>query len=302
MLAIVGPTGAGKSSFALRLAAQFHGEIVNYDSMQLYRGFDIGTAKTPPTRRSGIPHHMLDMLAPDQIYSAGEFARDAAQIVAQISARGHLPILAGGTGFYLRGLLEGLPDLPGRDEPLRARLLQRENRRAGSMHRLLQRLDPAAAHRIHAHDTQKLTRALEIRILTHGTAPPPQPHRLHGYTTIKLGLNPNRAALSESLDARAREMFRSGLIEEVMGLLTAGCTGDEKPFESLGYKQALQHIRGTITMEEAILSTQLATRQYAKRQGTWFRRDPEIIWLEGFGDDREVIERAAGLVRHAVLG
>ena len=174
----------------------------------------------------------------------------------------------------------------------------RENKRPGSLHRLLTRLDPPAAGRIHARDVQKITRAFEIRLLTRNPLPPSSSAQpLAGYRVLKIGLQPERSPLYEALDARAAEMFRQGLIEEVRGLLAAGCTGDEKPFESLGYKQALQYVRGSATIEEAIASTQLETRQYAKRQLTWFRRDPEIVWLAGFGGDPRIVEQCLGLIR-----
>jgi tRNA dimethylallyltransferase len=335
LIAIVGPTGAGKSALAVRLATRFDGEIVNCDSLQLYRGFSIGAAKIPESQRSRIRHHMIDVLHPAEVGSAGDYARDARQAIAGISRRGHLPIVAGGTGFYLRALLDGLPQLPGRDESLRERLAARELRRsrstnppkhAFSLHRLLTRLDPAAAARIHPNDTQKLIRALEVRLLTrkpapaagHGNEPGNEPgNALDGYSTLKIGLNPDRAVLYETLDARAREMFRpdllqrdliesdsrepGGLIAEVQGLLASSCTGAEKPFESLGYRQALEHLRGNLSIEDAIASTQLQTRQYAKRQWTWFRRDADVIWLDGFGSSTEVIEKAMALVQRHVL-
>ena len=299
MVVIAGATGSGKSGLALRAADCFHGEIVNCDSLQLYRGFDVGTAKLSEPDRRGIPHHMIDVLQPSQVYSAGDYARDARQAIARITAAGHLPILAGGTGFYLRAVLNGLPHLPARDPGLRARLAARETRRPGSLHRLLARLDPPAAARIHARDVQKLTRALEIRLLTRNPLPPSSTAEpLAGYRVLIIGLQPERTALYETLDARAAEMFRHGLIEEVQDLLAAGCTGDEKPFQSLGYKQALQYLRGTLTMEQAIASTQLETRQYAKRQWTWFRRDPEIVWLSGFGHSPEIVQPAFDLIRN----
>jgi tRNA dimethylallyltransferase len=202
----------------------------------------------------------------------------------------------GGTGFYLRALLDGLPHLPGRDESVRERLAAREIQRTGSVHRLLTRLDPAAASRIHPHDIQKTVRALEVRMLTRTTAPAAGVVQgPDGYRTLKVGLNPDRATLHEALDARAREMFRSGLVDEVAGLLASGCTGSEKPFESLGYRQTLEHLRGKLSIEEAIASTQLETRQYAKRQWTWFRRDAEVIWLDGLGNSTEVIKKAMEL-------
>ena len=300
---VVGPTGSGKSALALCLAEQFGGEIVNCDSLQLYRGFDIGTAKTPPGERRGIPHHMFDALMPQESYSAGEYAREARKIIAEISNRGRLPIVAGGTGFYLRALLEGLPVLPGRDERLRERLLGRERLRPGSLHRLLTRLEPGAAARIHANDVQKTMRALEVRLLTQEALPPSaEAHALEGYTVIKLGLDPDRAALQLRLEDRTRAMFGHGLLKEVRGLLAAGATGAEKPFEALGYKQALLCLRGALTLEQAVESTIVETRQYAKRQRTWFRRDPEILWLTGFGDDAGIVAQATQAGINALRG
>jgi tRNA dimethylallyltransferase len=300
---VVGPTGSGKSALALCLAQRFGGEIVNCDSLQLYRGFDIGTAKTPPGERRGIPHHLFDVLTPPESYSAGEYAREARKVIAEIAGQGHLPVVVGGTGFYLRALLEGLPVLPGRDERLRERLLERERLHPGSLHRLLTRLEPGAATRIHANDVQKTMRALEVRLLTQQALPPPAEARaLEGYAVIKLGLDPDRPALQQRLDTRTRAMFAHGLIEEVRGLLAQGATGDEKPFEALGYKQALLHMRGTLTLEQAVESTIVETRQYAKRQRTWFRRDPEIHWLAGFGDDAEIIAQATQADINALRG
>src|SRR6185437_1493894 len=206
------------------------------DSLQLFRGFDVGTAKLPESARPGIPHHMMDLLAPGEIFSAGEYARRAREAIRGIAERKRLPVIAGGTGFYLNAVLDGLPLLPERDDVLRARLLYRERRRAGSLSRLLGRLDPAAAARIHARDLPKLIRALEVRLLTGRGAPARgAAEPLHGFRTLKIGLNPDRGRLHESLDARARKMFHSGLIEEVKMLLANGCTGEEKPFASLGY-------------------------------------------------------------------
>jgi tRNA dimethylallyltransferase len=300
---VVGPTGSGKSALAICLAQQFGGEIVNCDSLQLYRGFDIGTAKTPPRERRGVPHHLFDVLTPQESYSAGEYAREARKIIAEIAARGRLPIVVGGTGFYLRALLEGLPVLPGRDARLRERLSEKERLRSGSLHRLLGRLDPSAAARIHANDVQKTMRALEVRLLTQQALPPPAEARaLEGYGVIKLGLDPDRAALQQRLEARTRAMFEHGLIAEVRGLLAAGATGGEKPFEALGYKQALLHLRGAITLEQAAESTIVETRQYAKRQRTWFRRDPEILWLRGFGGDAEILAQASQAAINGLRG
>jgi len=303
LAAVVGPTGSGKSALALCLAQQFGGEIVNCDSLQLYRGFDIGTAKTPPGDRRGITHHLFDVLTPQESYSAGEYAREARKVIAEIAARGRLLIVVGGTGFYLRALLEGLPVLPGRDERLRERLLERERLRPGSLHRLLSRLEPGAAARIHANDVQKTMRALEVRLLTQQALPTPaEAHALEGFAVIKLGLGPDRAVLQQRLETRTRLMFQTGLIKEVQGLLAQGATGNEKPFEALGYKQALLHLRGAVTLEQAVASTIVETRQYAKRQWTWFRRDAEIRWFTGFGDDASILAQATQTGFNALRG
>lgn len=285
LLVIVGPTASGKSSLALHLAKTFQGELVNCDSLQLYRGFDIGTAKTPLLDRYEIPHHLFDILDAREVCSAGDYSRIARATLAEVSARGRLPVVVGGTGFYLRALLDGLPDLPQRDPALRLRMLSREESRPGSLHRLLARLDPAAAVRIHSGDIQKLTRALEIRVLTKQPLPPSsEADPLTGYQTLILGLDPPRDQLVAAIAERTRQMFAAGLVDEVQTLLASGLTGEEKPFESLGYKQALAYIRGGMTLEAAIESTEIETRQYAKRQQTWFRRDTRIRWLKGFGN------------------
>jgi tRNA dimethylallyltransferase len=298
LIVIAGPTGAGKSALALRVCEEFSGEIVNCDSLQLYRGFHVGTAKTPESERGGIRHHLLDVLDPPGGYSAGAYARVARNVIQEITSRGHLPVVVGGTGFYLRALLNGLPHLPESDQATRERLMDREQRKTGSMRRLLTRLDPSSAKRIHPNDTQRVMRAVEIRILSGRVAPPvDETGPLTGYRVLKIGLDPDRAALYRLLDARTCQMFGSGLIEEIEGLLQNGCTGDEKPFESLGYRQALAHIRGEITLERAIYLTKLDTRHYAKRQWTWYRRDPQMHWLPGFGNSLPVIEQCLEMLR-----
>jgi tRNA dimethylallyltransferase len=298
LIIVAGPTGAGKSTLALRICEEFLGEIVNCDSLQLYRGFQVGTAKTPLAERRGIRHHLLDVLDPSGGYSAGEYARVARHTIGEISARGRLPVIVGGTGFYLQALLDGLPVLPESDKETRQRLMDREQKKVGSMRRLLTRLDPASAQRIHPNDTQRLMRAVEIRLLSGELSPPAiETEPLTGYRVLKIGLDPDRALLYKLLDARTRQMFEAGLVQEIETLLQQGCTGDEKPFESLGYRQALAFIRGETTLERAIYLTQLETRHYAKRQWTWFRRDPEIQWLSGFGDAIPVIEQCLQMLR-----
>ena len=291
LIAVGGPTGSGKSELALRIAEAYDGEIVNCDSLQVYRYFDIGTAKLRPEEQRGIPHHLIDIVDPDELFTAGEFARLAREAIAKITARGRLPILAGGTGFYMRALLDGLFEGPERDQPLRDRLAIREARRAGSLHRLLRRLDPSAASRIHPNDVPKVTRALEVCLVTR--RPVSELFRqgrdaLRGYRTLKLGLLPDRDALYRKLDARCAQMFHYGLLDEVNAILARGFPASVKPFESHGYKQALQQIRGELNPRDAIFYAQRRTRQYAKRQITWFRREDSLVWLKGFGDSPEV--------------
>ncbi len=300
LVAVLGPTGTGKSALALDIAEAFEGEIVNCDSLQVYRHFDVGTAKLPPRERRGIPHHLIDIVEPDEVFTAGEYARRAREVIAGISARRRLPVVCGGTGFYLRALVDGLFEGPSRDQALRDRLTARERRRPGSLHRLLARFDRAAARKIHRHDTPKVTRALEICLLAR--RPVTEVYRagrnaLRGYRTLKLALRPDRAALYERLDARCRAMFEGGLIEEVRHILDLGYPAGAKPFESHGYKQALQLLRGELTPDQAIDSAQRNTRRYAKRQMTWFRHEASIEWIEGFGDDPAARGRALARVR-----
>ena len=295
LVAVVGPTGSGKSDLALLLAEKYNGEIVNCDSLQVYRHFDIGTAKLPVGERRGIPHHLIDILDPDELFTAGGYARVARETIHEISDRGRVPILAGGTGFYLRALLEGLFDGPVRDQPLRDRLAAREARRTGSLHRLLKRYDAVSAGRIHANDVPKVMRALEICLLTR------QPvsrlfqtgrDALVGYRTLKLGLLPDRETLNPRLDERCAWMFDHGLVEEVRGILAMGFAESCKPFESHGYKQSLQLIHGELSERDAVFYAQRNTRHYAKRQITWFRREQGLEWLKGFGDAGHIRDSA----------
>jgi tRNA dimethylallyltransferase len=304
LIAVVGPTGSGKSTLALRLAGELRGEVVNCDSLQLYRYLDIGTAKVLPAERRGIPHHLVDLLDPDQIFTAGEYARAARPLLREISGRGRVPIVAGGTGFYLRALLEGLFPGPPRSDRLRARLAARESRHPGWLHALLARFDGPSAARIHPADRQKLVRAVEVLLATRrplsdwfeeGSDP------LTGFRALKLGLDPPREALYERLDARLEDMFAAGLLEEVRQVLSLGFPAASKAFEAHGYKQALQFLRGELDLREAILLAKRNTRRYAKRQWTWFRRDPEIMWLQGFGGDPGIQSHALALAARFLL-
>lgn len=295
----MGPTASGKSELAIHIALAIGGEIVNCDSMQIYRGFNIGTAKLGKAERRGVPHHLIDIVDPGQIFTAGDYARAARRVLGEIAERGRVAIVAGGTGFYLRALLEGLFPGPARDPEIRMRLERREARRPGSLHRVLSRLDPVAAARIHANDKNKIMRALEVR-LVEGKPISEAFQRgrdgLRGFRPCKIGLNPPRALLYQRLDARTTGMFEHGLIEEVQGLLARGVPPGAKPFESLGYKQALQTIEGRLTREQAVAATQLETRRYAKRQLTWFRKEHGVRWLDGFGDESSLQRNALSLL------
>lgn len=297
---MAGPTGSGKSALALVLAEAFAGEIVNCDSLQVFRHFDIGTAKLTVEERRGVPHHLIDVVEPDRLFTAGEYARMARRTLAAIAGRGRLPIVAGGTGFYLRALVDGLFRGPERDQALRERLAAREARRAGSLHRLLARFDRETAGRVHPHDVPKVTRALEVCLLAR--RPASQLFRqgrdsLAGYRTLKLGLLPDREALYRRLDARTERMFANGLVEEVERILKLGFPPTAKPFESHGYKQTLQLLHGELNLREAVFYAQRNTRQYAKRQITWFRKEPDLVWLPGFGDEAEIQRAAVEKVR-----
>lgn len=300
LVAIVGPTGSGKSELALRLADEFEAEVVNCDSLQVYRGFDIGTAKLPPAERRGIPHHLLDVVNPDEPFTAGEYARQARRVLNEIVARKHLPLVVGGTGLYLRALVDGLFPGPGRDDELRRRLVEREARRPGLLHRLLRRLDPEAAGRIHPADRHKLVRAVEVCLLTGRPISEcfaSGRDALEGFRVLKIGLNPPREELYRRLDERCARMFQAGLIDEVKRILAMGYPETIKPLQAHGYRQALQVLRGELDPRKALYYAQRNTRRYAKRQWTWFRHEPGVVWLNGFGDQPEVQGAAADLVR-----
>jgi tRNA dimethylallyltransferase len=291
LVVVLGPTGSGKTALSLTLSERFHGEIVNCDSVAMYREFDIGTAKPTPQERALAPHHLLDFVAPDSHFTAGEFARHARQALQEIKARGHLPIVVGGTGLYLRALLEGLFPGPQRSEELRERLRERnQNRGADYLHRVLRRLDQVAAEKIHANDVPKLIRAIEVCLASRQKmsnlwqqAGDP----LRGFRILRIGLDPDRQALYERINRRAVRMFEARLVEETKSLLEK--YGENAwPLSALGYRQAMQFLRGEITREQALQAAQQAHRNYAKRQMTWFRREPDVHWLRGFGDDEKI--------------
>ncbi len=291
LLVIVGPTASGKSALALHLATRFAGEIVNCDSLQIYSGMDIGTAKPSLAERQSLPHFLFDVRNPDQVFTAGEYSRLGRAALSDISTRHKLPIVTGGAGFYLKALLEGLFPGPQRSDEIRERLRQLETRRDGTLHRILSCWDSGTALRIHGNDVNKLIRALEVILVERQPlvmAHRKERNRLEGFRIFKIGLNPVRAELRKRIEVRSRLMFESGLIEEVRKLRNDGFGPQAKAMESVGYRQAQALIDGKCTEAEAIADTALRTAQYAKRQMTWFRRDAEVVWLDGFGEDSAV--------------
>jgi tRNA dimethylallyltransferase len=302
LVAVTGPTASGKSALAVRLALEFGGEVVSCDAMQVYRGFDIGTAKMPLEERRGVPHHMIDIRDPADTFSAGDYSRLAREAIRDIAGRGLLPIVAGGTGFYLRALLDGLFAGPARKPELRERLSAMESRSAGRVHRLLRRLDPESAARIHPRDVSKAIRAAEVSMVA--GAPLTGLHRegrepLRGFRILHLFLDPDREAVYRRINQRCQEMFQQDLIGEAQGLLDRGVPRTAQPFLAVGYREALAVIDGALSLEDAIAATQQATRRYAKRQWTWFRRDASLVRLPGFGEDETVFGVAAKWVGEA---
>ena len=298
LIVVVGPTASGKSALAVALAKALPAEIIACDSTQLYRGVNIGTAKPTVEERQGVVHHLIDVLDASEPATAGGYRDLALAVLGELRKRGGLPILTVGTGLYMRALLEGLADLPLRSEELRERLRASSRKRGGThLHRVLRRMDAAAAARIAPTDEQKLIRAIEVCLLTR--RPISEVHRagrkpLEGWRTLKVGLMLSREMLYERIDARTDAMIEGGWLDEVRGLLAAGIAENAKIFDFLGYREMLGVLRGDFTMEKARTAIQLATRHYAKRQMTWFRKDKSIRWFAGPGDDagvqREITE------------
>ena len=305
MVVIAGPTASGKTSLGIDLAEWFGGEIVSCDSVAVYRGMEIGTAKPSMEERERVPHHLIDVAWPDEPYTAGEYSRDGRGALAEISARGCVPMVTGGTGLYLRALVEGLFPAPEPQPELRERLRGRVATHGSRyLHRMLRRLDASAALAIHENDAPKITRAIEVSL----AARRPMTElwqqgrdALSGYRVLRVGLNPPRAALYERINARAAAMFARGLVEETRGLLARygpGC----RALGSLGYAEAGGVLRGELTVEAAVARSQQGHRNYAKRQITWFRRDAEMRWLNGFGDEAGVVGEAVRLVEGFLRG
>jgi tRNA dimethylallyltransferase len=317
VVVVLGPTACGKTTLALAIARRFHGEIVNCDSVAMYREFEIGTAKPSAAERAEIPHHLLDCVDPLSDVSAGEYARQARQFLSEINHRNKLPIVSGGTGLYLRALLEGFfpsPQCDGfsRNEDLRNQLRARAEKHGPErLHSILQRLDKAAADRIHANDLPKVIRAIEVCLAARKTSfrnmtelwqEGREP--LRGFRILRLGLNPERELLYARINQRAAKMFDpsridGGLIAETERLL-AKYGSNARPLASLGYKQAAQFLRGELDRDSALAAAQQAHRNYAKRQITWFRREPDVNWLPGFGGDPAIQAEALVTVERKI--
>jgi tRNA dimethylallyltransferase len=304
LIVIVGPTASGKSALGIELARRFEGEVVVCDSTQVYRHFDIGTAKVPAADQQGIPHHLTDLVDPGEVFTAGEYRRRAIAVLDELKSRAKLPIVTAGTGLYLRALLEGLADAPERSEELRVRLREIAAQRGPEhLHRILSKIDPEASRKIASRDAQKVSRAIEIRKLAQ--KPVADVHRagrdpLTGYAITKIGLSPDRKPLYDRINARTYAMISAGWIQEVRGLIGSGVSAEAKPFQFIGYREIRAYLEGHLTEQQAIRQIQQATRQFAKRQMTWFRREPDVHWLHGFGDEPNLIQQAIAIVTKAI--
>jgi tRNA dimethylallyltransferase len=292
LVAIVGPTASGKSTLAVWLAERLDGEVVACDSTHLYRGFDIGTAKPSVTERRGIPHHLIDVLDPSETATAGGYRQMALAILEDLRQRNRLPILTVGTGLYLRVLLEGLAEVPQRSEELRERLrASAEEHARDHLHNILKRLDSEAARKIAPADEQKLIRAIEVCLLAR--KPISEVHRtgrkrLEGWCPLKIGLMPRREKLYERIHVRTGSMLKQGWMREVQDLLDSRVSETAKPFDFIGYRELRAVLRNKLPLQQAREAIQQATRRYAKRQLTWFRKEAAVQWFSGFGDDPEL--------------
>jgi len=305
LVVIVGPTASGKSALGVWLAEQLNGEVIACDSTQLYRGFDIGTGKPTMEERRGVKHHLLDVLDGTEDASAGGYRERAIEVLKDLRERKKLPIFTVGTGLYLRALLEGLADVPQRSEELRARLrASAAEHEAGYLHRILRRFDGASAAKIAPADEQKLIRAIEVCLIA--KKPLSEVHRsgrkpLEGWRAVKMGLMPDREVLYERVHARTEAMLARGWLEEVRGLVESGLPENAKGFDFIGYRELRGVLRGEMQLEDARAAIQQATRRYAKRQMTWFRREQGAEWFEGFGDEDRIQKEVLGRLR-AELG
>jgi tRNA dimethylallyltransferase len=301
IIAIVGPTASGKSELGIEMALRFGGEIINCDSVQVYREIEIATAKVPLEERRGVAHHLIDFVSPEINYTAGDWARDAAQKIEEIEARGHLALLVGGTGFYLRALRQPFFKSPPTDESLRRRLSAiREERGAQHLHRMLERLDRATAAKLFPNDWPRVQRALEVRLQTGAPMSAQATARAAAPACAArirvLALLPPRAELYRRINERAEAHFAAGLVDEVRQLLNRGVPAASNALGAHGYRRVVEYLAGQRDYESAVEQTKLDVRHYSKRQLTWFRREEGVEWFEGFGEDKAVQERAAARI------
>ena len=304
VLAVLGPTASGKSALGLALAERYLGEIINCDSTAVYRGFDIGTDKLRPEDQRGIPHHLVDIVEPTEEYTAAQYARDAAGVIREILARGRLPILVGGTGFYYRALTRGLFPGPGRNAALRHRLEDiAERRDVVFLHRMLRRVDPASAERIQPRDLKRIVRALEVYLLTG------RPLTAHFAETVSpipdlnvlaIALRLPAAEISERVTRRVDHQFEGGLLDEIRSLLARGIPQEARPFGGLVYRQALEHLHAVRDEMSTRALVAQENRRYARRQLIWFRKEPNLTWFDGPGESPTTIRAVTRLIEERV--
>ncbi len=299
ILAIVGATATGKSELAMELAAELGGEIVSADSLQVYRGLDLGTAKPSAADRARVPHHLVDILEPDELYSAGEFARRARAAIVEITMRGRVPIVVGGSGLYLRALLRGLSPLPPGDPEVRAALRARlEAEGLPALREELVRIDPRTAARLAAGDTQRVLRALEVECVTGRPLSAwldEQPFGIQAIAAVQIGLTLPRSILYDRIAGRVVWMLEAGWLGEVAGLLQHGLSPRLPAFQAIGYRQLVRHLEGDGSLEQAIAEIVRETRRFAKRQETWFRKEPDVTWFSA----QELKRQIPGVLKHA---
>lgn len=301
IIAIAGPTASGKSSLGIELALRLGGEIINCDSVQVYQEIEIATAKVPFEERRGVPHHLIDFVSPRETFTAADWARAAIGIIEEVEGRGHVALLVGGTGFYLRALRQPFFSSPATDGKLRQRLTGIRKRRGPErLHRLLQRFDPAEAEHLYARDWPRVQRALEVYLQTGepiSTQRPARPDPPALAARIRLiALSPPRAELYARINERTEKHFANGLVAEVQRLLDEGIPPTSNALGAHGYRRVVEFLRGERDLESAIEQTKLDVRHYAKRQLTWFRQEPGVEWVEGFGDDPAVQQKVLALL------
>jgi tRNA dimethylallyltransferase len=294
VIAVVGPTASGKSTLAIELALALNGEIINCDSVQVYRDIEIATAKVPLSERKSVPHHLIGFVPPEVNYTAVEWAAEATAKINEIESRGGVPFLVGGTGFYLRALRKPFFISPKTDAELRRRInAMREKHGPEYLHRVLGRLDPTGAERLHARDWPRVQRAIEVYLQTRASIfeqreERPEPHESSHRLRI-IALNPPRKELYDRINQRTEKHFESGLVDEVKALLERGVPPESNALGAHGYRRVVEYLQGRRTIENALEQTKLDVRHYAKRQLTWFRREEEVEWIDGFGDDLDTI-------------